>query len=566
MRSTKFLFTTKKEMPSGTDPISQQYMLRAGFIRKISSGIYTWLPTGMRILKNIESLIRNSMNTLDANELILPTILPIAMLKKTGRLEKFGNELLVLKDRYGKYFYYAPTHEEPAVDLIKNTIRSYKQLPVILYQIQTKFRDEIRPRYGIMRAREFIMKDAYSFHINQKCLEKMYSLMYRNYSNILIKMGLKFRIIKADSGSIGGNVSHEFQVLSDIGEDTICYSSSKRSNYIANLEFANYLNTIPSMVLKPAMYSKNRKASSINFTDISLLKSFRSDIGTYLIKDNLDNNFLITLSYFHKINILKISRISHIFFPIRLLYGNQTFTEADAKFDFVSSSTLSTPIILDYSVYLLDNLTCSVIGYGVYYTRVNWNKDIKNFLVANIRNVVNGDLSPDGKGLIEISNSIEVGHIFQLGNYYSETMDASVLNEHGKKKDFIIGCYGIGIGRILAATIEQLHDEKGIILPDDIAPFKVIIIPINMCKSKNMHLLAKKIYFLLKASKFDVLLDDRKERAGVMFADADLIGIPHQIIITQHQLLVGNLMYKARKSQIKRVLHCDYINNLFKKN
>ena len=552
MRATKTLISTAKEKPNNAKLISHQYMIRSGLIRQLSSGIYTWLPTGTRVLQKIINIVRDEMNKIGSNEIILPNILPAELLKETQRWEEFGPELLKIQDRNKRDFCYGPTHEETIVELARKEITSYKQLPLNLYQIQTKFRDEIRPRFGIMRSREFIMKDAYSFHTKQTCLEKTYRIMQQTYNHILKRIGIKFHIVEADAGAIGGNVTHEFQVPSKTGEDIICYNND--NTYSANIELANYLK--PDLGLREAPSQKLQKITAPNLTSIENLTSTKI-LKTLMIKDSQKKNFVLVLCSGHKLNVSKINKLTLISPPFYFPTEEEIIKVMGSNRSFIGPIYCKIPIIVDYSAAILNDFACGANENNCYYIGANWERDVKNFEVAHLRNVIAGDLSPDGKGQLSTVNSIEVGHIFQLGVHYSKAMNATILNENGKKIPMIMGCYGLGVSRIIAASIEQFHDNRGIIWPPSITPFDIIIMPINMHKSAKVAETAERLYTQLKAAGFDTLLDDRKKRAGIMFADADLIGAPHQIIISEHQLKKGKIEYKSRIKKKIKIILCD---------
>lgn len=558
MRATQTLLATEKETPKDAELISHQYMLRAGLIRKLASGIYTWLPTGMRVLQKVKNIVRDEMNKAGANEITLPSILPAELLQETKRWDKFGPELLKLKDRHHRDFCYGPTHEEPIVDIARKEIKSYKQLPINLYQIQTKFRDEIRPRFGVMRAREFIMKDAYSFHATQACLEKTYETMYHAYRNILKRIGLDFRIVEADPGAIGGNITHEFQVLANTGEDVICYSD--QSSYAANIELASYLKPDLSLREKPAQSLEKIATPGLKCID-DLVEKCNVDpektLKTLIIRDSQQQFFALILRADHELNACKVAKLTQISPPFYFAAQDEITEIMQADAGFLGPINCKIPTIVDYSAALLSDFVCGANENDYHYVGANWERDIENFEIADLRNVIAGDFSPDGKGQLQTTNGIEVGHIFQLGTHYSKAMDATILDKNGKKTPLIMGCYGFGITRIIAASIEQSHDDKGIIWPQSIAPFDIIIIPMQMHKSVKVAETAENIYTQLRAAGFNVLLDDRKERPGIMFADADLIGVPHQIIIGEHQLAHGNIEYKSRKRQKIETIDCN---------
>uniref|UniRef100_UPI000E652D78 proline--tRNA ligase n=1 Tax=Facilibium subflavum TaxID=2219058 RepID=UPI000E652D78 len=550
MRATHTLLATAKETPKEAELISHQYMIRAGLIRKVASGVYTWLPTGLKVLQKVQNIIREEMDKSAANEVLMPSILPSEFLQETGRWEKFGSELLKINDRHGRDFYYGPTHEEPIVDIARKQINSYKQLPLNLYQIQTKFRDEIRPRFGVMRAREFIMKDAYSFHLDEECLNKTYKKMYQTYCNILNRMGLQFRVVEADAGAIGGSITHEFQVLAQSGEDIICYSD--QSNYAANIELASYL--IPNLNARPKGEKTLEKISTPDIKTIDqLCQEFdlpaKNTLKTLVIKDSKDNFFALVLRGDHNLNEIKVEKLPQITPPFYFASDDEIKAKLNTDPGSLGPVNCPIPVIVDYTAAMAFDFVCGANQSGFHYFGANWDRDIPSFEVADIRNAVIGDISPDGHGQLQQTSGIEVGHIFQLGDHYSKKMNANVLDENGKKKPLIMGCYGFGVSRVIAASIEQSHDTYGIIWPQEIAPYEVVIIPMNMHKSKKVAEEAESIYAQLKAAGFDVLLDDRNERSGVMFADADLIGAPHQIIIGQKSLDKGSIEYKNRRKQ-----------------
>ncbi len=551
MRTTQTLLATAKETPKGAELISHQYMLRAGLIQKLASGIYTWLPTGMKVLSKVEKIIREEMNKTEANEVLMPCVLPAELLQETHRWEKFGPELLKLTDRHNREFCFGPTHEEPIVAMARKEINSYKQLPLNLYQIQTKFRDEIRPRFGVMRAREFIMKDAYSFHANSESLNQTYQDMYQAYCNILKRIGLEYRVVDADSGAIGGSTTHEFQVLADAGEDIICYSN--KGTYAANLELATYQK--PDLSQRKKGIEKLEKVATPNIKTINALcekfnLSSDQTIKTLIIKDADDKYFALIIRGDHTLNDIKVEKLAQIKAPFRFALDEEIQHVMNADAGSLGPVGAKIPLIVDYSAAMLSDFSCGANESGFHYFGVNWEKDVDKITLEDIRNVEVGDTAPDG-GKIQQQSGIEVGHIFQLGDVYSKAMDATILDANGKKVPLIMGCYGFGVTRIIAASIEQSHDDKGIIWPQEIAPYDVVIIPMNMHKSQKVKDTAEKLYHDLTHAGFDVLFDDRKERAGIMFADADLIGAPHQLIIGERSLDNGLVEYKCRKTQQK---------------
>ncbi len=557
MRVSQTLLATEKEIPKDAELISHQYMLRAGLIRRLASGIYQWLPTGVKVLQKVQTIIREEMNKAGASEILMPSILPAELLQETHRWQKFGPELLKMQDRHNRDFCYGPTHEEPIVDIARKEIKSYKQLPLNLYQIQTKFRDEIRPRFGVMRAREFIMKDAYSFHNSYKCLEETYQKMHTAYCNILKRINLEFRVVNADAGAIGGSKTHEFQVLARVGEDIVCYSD--QSDYAANIEMAEYLK--PDLTKRAKSAEELTKKATPNLKTITqLCEAFSISaaqvVKTIVIKDSRNKFFALVLCGDHDLNEIKVSKLPQITAPFNFA------TDADIQHVYGATTgslgPVNSPItvIVDYSAAMLSDFVCGANEDGFHLFGANWQRDVNDYVVEDIRNVVIGDLSPDGNGRLQQTNGIEVGHIFQLGEHYSKVMNASILDENGKKQDLIMGCYGFGISRVIAAAIEQSHDENGIIWPREIAPYDIVIIPMNMHKSGRVFEEANKLYNDLRAAGFEVLFDDRKERAGIMFADADLIGIPHQLIIGERGLENNVIEYKCRKTQIKEEISC----------
>ena len=552
MKATQTLIATTKELPKEAVLTSHQLMLKAGLIKKLASGVYIWLPMGLKVLKKIENIVREEMSKSGSSELLLPSILPSELLQETHRWDKFGPELLKLKDRHNRDFCYGPTHEEPIVDMFRNTVKSYKQLPLNLYQIQTKFRDEIRPRFGVMRAREFIMKDSYSFHTSKECLHETYKTMYQTYSNILNKMQLEFRAVQADTGSIGGDNSHEFQVLANAGEDIVVYSDS--SDYTANIELATYLK--PNFDERLKSDKTIEKIHTPNTKTINALcKNFDIDIKktvkTMVIKDSKDEFFALVIRGDHTLNDVKINKLDLISAPFELASKEEIFNIFNANIGSLGAFNCPIKIIADYSAVMVSDFSCGANEDDYHYFNVNWDKDINDYTIADIRNVETNDLSPDGKGKLLLTNGIEVGHIFELEDVYSKPMKANVIDKDGKSKDVLMGCYGFGVSRVIAAAIEQSHDDRGIIWPETLSPFEIAILPINYNKSDNVKQKADDLYNKLKTRGFDVLLDNRGARPGVMFADADLIGYTHHIVIGDRLLEKGLIEYKNRKTQQK---------------
>ena len=552
MRVLQTLLATEKETPKDAELISHQYMLRAGLMRKLASGIYQWLPTGMKVLQKVQNIVREEMDKAGACEILMPSILPAELLQETHRWQKFGSELLKMQDRHQRDFCYGPTHEEAIVDIARKEIKSYKQLPLNLYQIQTKFRDEIRPRFGVIRAREFIMKDAYSFHSDYNCLENTYQKMYQAYCNILTRMGLKLCVVNADAGAIGGRKTQEFQVLDVAGEDVFCFSN--QSDYSANIEMAECLK--PDLTTRKSPTQALTKKSTTGLKTIAnICQKFNLSpenmVKTIVIKDNDNVLFALVIRGDHELNKIKIEKLPEITAPFT--FAPEENIQKIFNTNISSMGPVNSPlkIIVDHSAAMLHDFVCSANEDSFHFFGANWDRDITNYFVADIRNVVAGDLSLDGKGTLELTSGMEVGHIFQLGDHYSKAMNANILDKNGKKKDLIMGCYGLGVTRIIAAVIEQSHDDSGIIWPSEVAPYDISIIPMNMHKSDKVFEVANKLYTDLCAAGFDVLFDDRKERPGIMFADADLIGAPHQLIISERGLESDVIEYKCRKTQQK---------------
>ncbi|AGH80416.1 prolyl-tRNA ligase [Psychromonas sp. CNPT3] len=557
MRTTQYLLSTQKEAPSDAVIVSHQLMLRAGMIRKLASGLYTWLPTGLRVLRKVENIVRQEMERAGAVEILMPVVQPADLWVETGRWDKYGGELLRLKDRHDRDFVLGPTHEEVVTELVRKEINSYKQLPLNLFQIQTKFRDETRPRFGVMRSREFTMKDAYSFHLEDECLEKTYQTMFSAYCRIFERLGLEYRPVIADSGSIGGNSSHEFHVLAPSGEDAIAFSSE--SDYAANVEKAEALAptfdrpaaTLDVKTLEtPNVHSIEDVCQALNVPATQTLKTL---LVEGIAQEGQETPIVaLVLRGDHSLNEIKASNIQGVSNP--LVFANETQIKEAAGCDAgsIGPMGLSLRIIVDLSADKLADFTCGANENSQHLTGVNWDRDIKDYETADLRNVQEGDLSPCGKGTLSITRGIEVGHIFQLGKTYSEAMNASVLNQQGKNQTLTMGCYGIGISRIVAAAIEQNNDANGIIWNEALAPFSVVIVPMNMKKSHRVADLAERYYAELQAAGIEVLFDDRKERPGVMFADAELIGIPHMLIIGDRSIDNGVIEYKNRKSGEKQ--------------
>ncbi|QZN94898.1 proline--tRNA ligase [Symbiopectobacterium purcellii] len=557
MRTSQYLLSTLKETPADAEVISHQLMLRAGMIRKLASGLYTWLPTGYRVLKKVENIVREEMNNAGAIEISMPVVQPADLWQESGRWEQYGPELLRFVDRGDRPFVLGPTHEEVITDLVRNELSSYKQLPLNLFQIQTKFRDEVRPRFGVMRSREFIMKDAYSFHTSQESLQVTYDAMYDAYSRAFSRMGLNFRAVQADTGSIGGSASHEFQVLAQSGEDDIVFSTD--SEYAANIEFAE---AVAPTLGRAEAKEEMRLVDTPNAKTIAeLVEQFNlpieKTVKTLLVKATQESGHtLIALLVRgdHELNEVKAEKLEQVASPLTFA------TEAEIR-DIVGAGpgslgpvNMPIPVIIDRTVAAMSDFGAGANQDGKHFFGVNWERDVALPQVADIRNVVEGDASPDGKGTLLIKRGIEVGHIFQLGTKYSQALQASVQGEDGRNQILTMGCYGIGVTRVVAAAIEQNHDDRGIIWHDAIAPFQVAILPMNMHKSFRVKELAEDIYQQLRAKGIDVLLDDRKERPGVMFADMELIGVPHTIVIGDRNLDNDEIEYKYRRDGEKKMI------------
>ena len=549
MRTSKYLLSTLKETPADAEVISHQLMLRAGMIRKVAAGLYTWLPTGYRVLKKVENIVREEMNKAGAIEVLMPVVQPADIWQESGRWEQYGPELLRIKDRGDRDFVLGPTHEEVITDLLRNEVSSYKQLPLNVYQIQTKFRDEVRPRFGVMRSREFIMKDAYSFHTSQESLQETYDDMYKAYSAVFTRAGLNFRAVRADTGSIGGNWSHEFQVLADSGEDDIVFSTE--SDYAANIEMAQA--QAPSQTrqapTKEMQLVDTPNAKTIDELVAQFNLPIEKTVKTLMVKATKESGHQLVALLVrgdHTLNEIKAEKIDIVASPLEFATEDEIRALVNAGPGSLGPINLNMPMIIDRDVAVMSDFGAGANIDHKHYFNINWQRDVALPRVEDIRNVVEGDISPDGKGTLQIKRGIEVGHIFQLGTKYSEAMKATVQGEDGQNHVMIMGCYGIGVSRIVAAAIEQCHDERGIIWPEAIAPFSVVIIPMNMHKSERVQATAEKLYADLQAAGIEVLFDDRKERPGVMFADAELIGIPHTIVIGERNLDNGDVEYKHR--------------------
>ena len=550
MKSSDYLISTVKEAPNDAKIISHQLMIRAGLISKLASGLYSYLPIGLKIIQKVEKIIREEMNKSMALELLMPVAQPAELWQESKRWEEYGPELLRFQDRHERDFCMGPTHEEVITNIAKQYIRSYKQLPINFYQIQTKFRDEIRPRFGVMRSREFIMKDAYSFHMDEESLGETYQVMHQTYCNIFDRLGLDYRPVLADSGAIGGDSSHEFHVLAESGEDAICFSDS--SDYAANIERAETLpQGDPDAPAEELKIVKTPNVKTIN--DVCSLLSVKpeSSIKTLVVVGEKDNLVALVLRGDHELNEVKASKIEGIKQPLQMADEDEVVKQLGCNFGSIGVVNLDIPIFVDYAAACLSDFVCGANENDKHYTGVNWERDVKQIISCDLRNIVAGDPSPDGQGFIEIKRGIEVGHIFQLGTKYSDSMSANVIGEDGRAVNMNMGCYGIGVTRIIAASIEQNHDDRGIIFPKAIAPFELVIVPINYNKSSRVRELADQLYNDCQKNNIDVLLDDRKERPGIMFADSELLGIPHRFVISDTHADNGKIEYKSRAQSEK---------------
>lgn len=546
MRASQWFISTLKETPNDAEITSHQLMLRAGMIRKLGSGLYTWMPLGLKVLRKIEHIVREEMNKSNAIEVLMPAVQPAELWQETGRWDTFGGQLLTMRDSNNREYCFGPTHEEVITDLMRNELQSYKQLPINLYQIQTKFRDEVRPRFGVMRAREFIMKDAYSFHLDLTSLQETYQAMYDAYTRIFNRMGLQFRAVEADTGAIGGSASHEFQVLADSGEDLIFYSDA--SNYAANIEQATSL--IPdkaSKITDKAMElvdTPNKKT----IEEVSEFLNIESNktIKTLIVKGKEQPMVALVIKGDDQLNEVKAIKHPLVCSPLQFIEDEVILKSLGAPTGSLGPINLNIPVIVDHHALALESFVCGANQQDKHFMHAAWSRDAKYLESFDLRNVKEGDSSPDGKGTLHSCRGIEVGHVFQLGDKYAKSMNASVINEQGQLQTMMMGCYGLGISRVVAAAIEQHHDAQGIIWPQAIAPFQVVIVPINGHRSQSVKECADTLYEQLIHLGIEVLLDDRNERPGVLFADNDLIGIPHRLIIGERNLEQNLIEYKSR--------------------
>ncbi|MCP5174699.1 MAG: proline--tRNA ligase [Moraxellaceae bacterium] len=570
MRASRFLLATLRETPADAVVISHQLMLRAGLIRKVGTGLYNWLPLGLRVLQKVERIVREEMNRSGALEVLMPVTQPAELWEESGRYVQYGAELLRFKDRHQANFVLGPTHEEVITDLARNELQSYKQLPVNFYQIQTKFRDEIRPRFGVMRSREFIMKDAYSFHANQASLQETYDVMYDTYCRIFSRIGVDFRPVQADTGSIGGDGSHEFHVLAESGEDLIAFSDT--SNYAANIEMAEAICTTQ----RPAANQAMQTVDTPNVHTISEVCEFlkvdaSQTVKTLIVRGKADDKghyglVALVLRGDHELNDIKAEKLAQVGYPLTFASEAEVLAAVGCHVGSIGPQGLTIPVLVDRSAAALADFVAGANVDGKHVTGLNWERDAQITAIVDIRNVIAGDPSPDGQGKLVLKRGIEVGHIFQLGKKYSQALNCTVLGEDGKPFVVTMGCYGIGVTRVVASAIEQNYDERGIIWPDAIAPFHIALVPMNWAKSQRIQEQSQKLYEQLTAAGFDVFYDDRNERPGVKFADAELIGIPHRLVMGEKGLDAGTIEYKGRRdSESQDIAYSDLINFLQEK-
>jgi len=562
MRTSQYILATLKETPSDAEIVSHQLMLRAGMIRRVASGLYTWLPSGLRVLRKVENIVREEMDKAGAIEMLMPVIQPADLWEESGRWSEFGPELMRFTDRHNREFALGPTHEEVITDFVRKEVNSYKQLPLTLYQVQTKVRDERRPRFGVMRAREFTMKDAYSFHLSEECLNNTYQAMHKAYCNIFERLGLDYRPVIADTGSIGGSVSHEFHVLAESGEDAIAFSDG--SDYAANIEKAE--------ALAPTEHRADatKELKAFPTPDAKTIEELKKHYGVkphrsvktlivYGAPDENEQRGLVALVIRgdHELNELKAEKHPLVDSPLEMAKEADIIAAIGAKPGSLGPVGLTMPIIVDRTANVMADFVAGANKDDEHFSGINWDRDITNYDVADIRNIVEGDPSPCGQGTLQIKRGVEVGHIFQLGTKYSEAMKAGVLNEDGKNQVMTMGCYGVGVSRIVAAAIEQNNDKYGIIWPQSIAPFDLAIVPMNMHKSHRIPDIANSLYQGLKDAGVDVLFDDRKERPGVMFNDMELVGVPFTLVIGERNLDENKVELKNRRTGEKLMIDID---------
>jgi prolyl-tRNA synthetase len=548
MRLSEFPLNTLKEVPAGAEIVSHQLMLRAGLIRQLASGLYTWLPVGVRVLRKVEQIVREEMNRAGAQEMLMPMVQPAELWRETERWDAFGPELLRLKDRHQRDFCLGPTHEEVITDLARRELKSYRQLPVNWYQIQSKFRDEIRPRFGVMRAREFIMKDAYSFHLDEACLGRTYERMHEAYARVCRRLGLAFRAVEADTGSIGGSLSHEFHVLAESGEDAIAFSDG--SDYAANVELAAAL---PPEHARPVPGRAMEQVATPGIRTIAELTAFlgvepAQCLKTLLVLGDQQDAVALVIRGDHELNAVKAEKLPGVAAPLRMAGPETVRTAAGCEPGFVGPVGLGIKVYADHAALAVADFVCGANEADGHLVGVNWERDLAEAEAADLRNVQPGDPSPDGRGTLSVARGIEVGHIFQLGRKYSKSMGATVLDADGREQPMVMGCYGIGVTRLVAAAIEQNFDEHGIVWPEPVAPFQVALVPMNLQKSEAVRAAVEPLYEALQAEGIEVVLDDRDVRPGVKFADIELLGIPHRIVVGERGLADGVLEYRSRRA------------------
>jgi prolyl-tRNA synthetase len=561
MRFSKFGLTTLKETPAEAEILSHQLMLRAGLIRRLASGLFTWMPLGLRVLRKVENIVREEMNRAGALELLMPAVQPAELWQESGRWEKYGHLLLRMRDRHEREFCFGPTHEEVITDIARRELRSYKQLPINFYQIQTKFRDEIRPRFGVMRAREFIMKDAYSFHVDMESLEEGYQAMHAAYTAIFERLGLKFRVVNADSGEIGGSRSQEFHVIADSGEDAIAWSED--DDYAANVEAAEISPLEGDPDAPSRGLEKVHTPDTKTIDDLAqLLKVTAKQTLKTLIVDGESGPVALALRGDHELNAIKAGKIPGVASPLTMSDPATIRKVTGCEPGYAGPIGLDIPVYFDHATRLMSDFVCGANESEMHYTGVNFARDLDLPETLDIRNVVAGDPTPNGKGTLKIDRGIEVGHIFQLGTMYSEALNATIQDQNGKDIAMAMGCYGIGVTRIVGAAIEQNNDENGIVWPEPLAPFDVVLIPINMHRSERLREAAEALYAELEGQGIEVLFDDRDVRPGVKFADAELIGVPHRLVISERGLDAGELEYRHRRDDDSRMMKRDAALNM----
>jgi prolyl-tRNA synthetase len=556
MRFSEFGLNTLKEVPAEAEIVSHQLMLRSGLIRRLASGLFTWMPLGLRVLRKVERIVREEMDRAGALELLMPAVQPAELWQESGRWDQYGSLLLRMRDRHDRDYCFGPTHEEVITDIARRELKSYRQLPINFYQVQTKFRDEIRPRFGVMRAREFIMKDAYSFHVDQASLEEGYMRMHAAYTAIFERLGLRFRVVDADSGEIGGSRSQEFHVIADSGEDAIAYS--EEDHYASNIETAV---TLPPQSSRPPATATLEKVSTPGKKTIDDLCAFldvkpEQTLKT-LIVDGESQPVALVLRGDHELNAIKAAKLPGVFSPLRMADPKTIREATGSPSGYAGPIGLEIPVYFDHATRGMADFVCGANEVDMHLTGVNFGRDISEPETVDLRNVVEGDPVPGGKGTLKIARGIEVGHIFQLGTKYSKAMGATVLDQEGNEVVMAMGCYGIGVTRIVGAAIEQNHDDRGIIWPDPMTPFDVILVPINMHRSEAVRQASEALYTELQSMGLDVLFDDRDARPGVKFADAELIGIPHRLVVSERGLDSGELEYRHRRDTESRMLKRD---------